>query len=400
MMNEQLKGLVPELRFPEFRREWNLKALGKCLDYLQPTKYLVSNSNYDNKFKTPVLTAGKTFILGYTNENEGVFNENLPVVIFDDFTTDSKFVDFPFKAKSSAMKILLAKNDVDIRFCYELMQLIEGQAGVHKRHWISIFSKILIPIPELKEQKKIADCFSSINELITAHTQKLDALTAHKKGLMQQLFPAETETIPKLRFPKYLEAGEWVNRKISYLLRKISNPVDVNSGELYREIGIRSHGKGIFHKNPIRGIELGSKRVFWVEEDSFVVNIVFAWELAVANTTKSESGMIASHRFPMYKSYENRVDITYIKYFFLTQKGKELLWIASPGGAGRNKTLGQKNFEELEFFIAKSIDEQQKISSCLSSIDALMTAEIQNIDRLKAHKKGLMQKLFPNLGEV
>jgi type I restriction enzyme S subunit len=80
-----------------------------CLDYLQPTKYLVSSTTYDDKYKTPVLTAGKTFILGFTDETNGIFKDNLPVIIFDDFTTATKFVDFPFKAKSSAMKILLAR---------------------------------------------------------------------------------------------------------------------------------------------------------------------------------------------------------------------------------------------------------------------------------------------------
>ena len=113
MNKQKKKTLVPALRFPEFRDagQWELKELGNCLNYLQPTKYLVSTTAYDDKYKTPVLTAGKTFILGYTNETEGVFDEKLPVVIFDDFTTASKYVDFPFKAKSSAMKILLAKGD-------------------------------------------------------------------------------------------------------------------------------------------------------------------------------------------------------------------------------------------------------------------------------------------------
>ncbi|MFC2017695.1 restriction endonuclease subunit S [Chloroflexota bacterium] len=186
---------LPKLRFPEFqdKGEWELKELCDCLDYLQPTKYLVSSTVYDDKHKTPVLTAGKTFVLGYTNETEGVFNEKLPVIIFDDFTTASKYVDFSFKAKSSAMKILLAKGDASIKFCYESMQMIKYEVGVHERHWISIFSKLSIPTPGPKEQQKIADCLTSVDELITAQTQKLEALKAHKKGLMQRLFPVMNE---------------------------------------------------------------------------------------------------------------------------------------------------------------------------------------------------------------
>jgi len=101
--------LVPELRFPEFQDagEWEKKTLGEVLSYEQPTRYLVENAKYSDEYETPVLTAGKTFLLGYTNETKGIFNNNLPTIIFDDFTTAFQFVDFPFKAKSSAMKMLI-----------------------------------------------------------------------------------------------------------------------------------------------------------------------------------------------------------------------------------------------------------------------------------------------------
>ena len=186
---------VPKLRFPEFQDagEWEEKALDACLDYLQPTPYLVSDTNYSDAFKTPVLTAGKTFILGYTNEQNGIYNDNLPVIIFDDFTTATQFVDFPFKAKSSAMKILLAKPRASIKFMYELMQMIAYEVGTHERHWISKFAPMLVLIPSPDEQKKIADCLSSIDALITSQTKKLQAYKSHKKGLMQQLFPDQSE---------------------------------------------------------------------------------------------------------------------------------------------------------------------------------------------------------------
>ncbi len=122
ILKEHKKGLMqklfpvdgnslPQLRFPEFKDsgEWKVKKLGECLDYLQPTQYLVKSTRYDDSYKTPVLTAGKTFVLGYTNETHGIYRDKLPVIIFDDFTTATKFVEFPFKAKSSAMKILVAE---------------------------------------------------------------------------------------------------------------------------------------------------------------------------------------------------------------------------------------------------------------------------------------------------
>jgi type I restriction enzyme M protein len=132
--------------------------LGDVLDYEQPTKYIVKSVNYDNSYNIPVLTAGKTFILGYTDEEEGIFKNNLPVIIFDDFTTATKFVDFPFKVKSSAMKILKVKEDkADIEYLYHVMQNIEFDSSEHKRYWISQFSQLLIPLPSLEKQKEIVN---------------------------------------------------------------------------------------------------------------------------------------------------------------------------------------------------------------------------------------------------
>lgn len=150
-------------------QKWPIVELGEVLNYEQPTKYIVSSVNYDDKYTTPVLTAGKTFILGYTNEKEGIFKEKLPVIIFDDFTTAIKFVNFPFKVKSSAMKILHAKKDrADIKFLYYVMQKIKFRSNEHKRYWISEYSKIKIPLPPLKTQQQIVKSIADEEKLISA----------------------------------------------------------------------------------------------------------------------------------------------------------------------------------------------------------------------------------------
>lgn len=184
---------VPKYRFAEFKNDedWEEKKLGDLLDYEQPTNYLVNDTNYNDNFKTPVLTAGKTFVLGYTNETSGVFDNPLPVIIFDDFTTATQFVDFSFKAKSSAMKILKAKSDdFNVKVIFELMQNINYQSEEHKRYWISEYQNVTIKIPKPKEQQKIADCLTSIDEEINLQTQKVESLKEHKKALLQQLFPS------------------------------------------------------------------------------------------------------------------------------------------------------------------------------------------------------------------
>ena len=170
-----------------FEGEWKLTELNSLLDYHQPTPYLVASTEYDDKYEIPVLTAGKTFILGYTNEKSGIYQDSLPVIIFDDFTTDSKFVDFPFKVKSSAMKILTAKKGASIKYVFEAMRMLKFTVGGHQRHWISIFSNLVIPIPKSHEQQKIAKVLSTADQEIEALQRKLDGLQQEKKALMQQL---------------------------------------------------------------------------------------------------------------------------------------------------------------------------------------------------------------------
>ena len=180
---------TPRLRFPEFQNapEWEEKKIKDILDYERPDPYIVLNTAYVSS-GTPVLTANKSFILGSTDENFGIY-ENTPVVIFDDFTTDSKYVDFPFKVKSSAIKILTSDSGNNLKFLYELMKLIQFTGTEHKRYYISEYQMLFVSIPSIPEQQKIADCLTSLDDLISTQNQKLTALKNHKTALMQQLFP-------------------------------------------------------------------------------------------------------------------------------------------------------------------------------------------------------------------
>lgn len=153
--------------------------LGDILSYEQPTNYIVESTEYDDSYPTPVLTAGKSFILGYTNETKGVYDK-LPVIIFDDFTTASQFVDFKFKVKSSAMKILSCNEEIaDIKYMYYLMQITHIQSDTHKRYWISDYSKIPVNLPPLPTQHAIvtrietlfAELDKAVQHLCTAQQQ-------------------------------------------------------------------------------------------------------------------------------------------------------------------------------------------------------------------------------------
>ncbi|VUT28064.1 MAG: Type-1 restriction enzyme MjaXIP specificity protein [Candidatus Syntrophoarchaeum sp. GoM_oil] len=188
------QGAMQELLKP--KEDWVVQRLGYLLDYEQPTKYLVADTEYNNNNDTPVLTAGKTFILGYTNETNGIFENNLPVIIFDDFTTTTKFVTFPFKAKSSALKILKPKNEtVNVRFVFEAMQTIIFPLGDHKRYWISEYQHLEIQVPTSEEQTRIAQILSDMDAEITALQTKLDKYKQIKQGMMQELLTGRIRLI-------------------------------------------------------------------------------------------------------------------------------------------------------------------------------------------------------------
>lgn len=165
-------------------KELETVTLGEVLEYEQPTNYIVDSTDYNDEFEIPVLTAGKSFLLGYTNETHNVFR-NVPVIIFDDFTTAFKYVDFPFKVKSSAMKILKAKKSVaDIKYLYYRMLGTAVDTQLHKRYWISKYSKVKIELPPLDQQKQIA----KILDTADAYRQKTKALIEKYDTLTQSLF--------------------------------------------------------------------------------------------------------------------------------------------------------------------------------------------------------------------
>ncbi|HFQ3804841.1 TPA: restriction endonuclease subunit S [Enterococcus faecium] len=182
---------VPEIRFPGFTGDWEERELGTLLKYEQPTKYIVKSTDYNEGFEIPVLTAGKSFILGYTNEVDGIKNasKDSPIIIFDDFTTSSHYVDFPFKVKSSAMKLLdLTTDSLDFYFIFNILKNIKYVPQSHERHWIAKFSEFKVLVPSYDEQQKIGTFFQQLDDTIALHQRKLDLLKETKKGFLQKMF--------------------------------------------------------------------------------------------------------------------------------------------------------------------------------------------------------------------
>ena len=175
----------PELRFPGFTDAWEQRKFIDLFEYERPDAYIVKSDNYNDNFNMPVLTANKAFILGYTDEKNSY---DKPSIIFDDFTLDRKYVDFPYMLKSSAIKILTSKNQHDLRFLFERLNATRFEVLGHARHYISVVQNTTTLCPSFEEEVCISNLLTKFDELLTLHQRKLEHLKLQKKALLQQLF--------------------------------------------------------------------------------------------------------------------------------------------------------------------------------------------------------------------
>ncbi len=192
VMQELLTG---KRRLPGFSGEWMKIYLSKILDYEQPGEYVIRIEKPMSTGSMPVLTPGKTFVLGYTNEKSGVYR-NLPVILFDDFTTASRYVDFPFKVDSSAVKMLTCKTEnFNLHFVFEKMQLIKFPIGNHKRYYISEYQNMEVTMPEIEEQNAISSVLLDMDREITTLERGLEKYKLIKNGMMQELLTGQTRLV-------------------------------------------------------------------------------------------------------------------------------------------------------------------------------------------------------------
>lgn len=385
-------------------------SLGDVLKYEQPYKYAVTDTTYNAKSGIPVLTAGKSFILGYTNETENVYS-NFPVIIFDDFTTDSKFVDFPFKVKSSAMKFLKPKNgnEHNINFFFEIIQSlrIRGTFADHKRRWISEFSKIKTPAPPFNEQTKIASILSKADAAI-AQTEALIAKYQRiKTGLMQDLLTKGIDKHGNIRNEKThrfkTEKGLRVPEEWS--LPCFGDIIELVHGYQFRNYDFTIHGLPVVKISQVKpeGLDMSScsfiaeNRLADFEKQRIKNGDVL---MALTGATLGKACLVQSLVGEALQNYrvgrfepleENDVDKTYL-YYVLTTK-EFLNQIFNKVNAGAQGNIGKADFEKA--FISKPpYNEQVKIAKTLLQITSVLEKEIEKRNKLQSLKTGLMQDLL------
>lgn len=383
-------GLIPS--------DWEISEISKQVISIHPQyKYQTNEYLYDGKY--PIIDQGKKDIVGYSNEESNLIID-VPLVLFGDHTKIIKYIEKPFCVGADGNKLLKPKQSITPHFLYYSICYVSNRLPDlgYSRHYLEL-KNLSISIPSLIEQNKITKIISTWDDALKKTSSIISNLEVIKKNITINILSGKSKfnnpkaTTKKDTLAKNNKIAKWEVKHISTVVKQVKNPVRVELTKEYRQLGIRSHTKGIFYKEPVSGLILGNKSVFYVEPNCFIVNIVFAWEHAIAKTTDNEIGFIVSHRFPMYKPLPDILDLDYLLYFFKSKKGKDLLGLASPGGAGRNKTLGQKEFLNLKIPVPP-LEEQKKIATFLSILDRELELHKQKLQTLQLQKKGLMQQLL------
>ena len=353
----------PKIRFKGFTETWEQRKLGELLKYEQPTKYIVSSTDYSDNYKIPVLTAGQSFVLGYTNETFGVKNASAesPVIIFDDFTTSSHFVDFPFKVKSSAMKILTLVDCSDNIYCVNnILENIQYVPLSHERHWISIFSENFVKLPKEKcEQKKIGSLFSKLDHLITLHQCKYFTICN------------------KNRFA-------WEQRKFSDITflagKKNKDNLPLESYSITNEYGFVPQDDKFENGGTMR--EADKRMYYIVSPNSFAYNParINVGSIGYQNVGKN---VIVSSLYEVFKTTED-VDDRLLWHWFKSTDFQKLIMQLQEGGVRLYFYYDKLCMGELYL---PSLEEQCKIGKLFDTLDRLITLHQHKLNILKDIKK-------------
>lgn len=392
--------IIPELRFPDFTNDgqWKADTVQNIVTTKSPPKKLQS-SEYLDEGVFPIIDQSQSFYCGYTNDQQAIINEDLPLVIFGDHTCALKMAREPFAQGADGIKILKSKAFIDPEYLYQYLTYNGVKQENYRRHYSKLKEKI-VPYPEFKsgEQQKIASCLSSLDELIAAHNDKLDALKDHKKGLLQNLFPQEGETVPKVRFPEFEDDGEWDSDSLVNIaqFRRGSFPQPYGLPEWYDDedgmpfIQVYDVDDNFRLKSSTKRkiSELAAKQSVFIEKGTVIITI----QGSIGRVAITQYDAYIDRTLLIFQEFYDEIDKTFFAYtlFLLFEIEKQ----KAPGGI--IKTITKQVLSDFTIKMP-SLEEQKKIASCLSAVDELITAQQEKIEELKQHKKGMMQGLFPKV---
>lgn len=415
LMSKQIeKVLLPKLRFSEFQKNSNWS-------YMYGNMIFKQISNKKHKSDLPILAITQEYgaiprdCIDYTVSVTEQSIQSYKIVDIGDFIISLRSfqggIEYSnYKGICSPAYIILRKkiNIVEqfYKYYFKTNLFIRGLnkniEGIRDGKMVSYkqFSELLLPITATEEQQKIADCLSSVDEYIVTQSQKIESLQGHKKGLMQQLFPVEGETVPKIRFNEFKNVGVWENKKLGNIAtfhkgRGISkaditsqgNTLCIRYGELYTHYNETIDS--VFSRTNVSPSELFLSR----KNDVIIPSSgETKWDIARASCVMLD-GIALGSDLNVIRFNENGV---FISYYLSGAKKLEISKIAQGDTVVH---LYSSQLKLLELLLPAKSEEQQKIADCLTSLDELITAETQKLEVLKTHKKGLMQQLFPVIEE-
>jgi type I restriction enzyme S subunit len=410
---EDKPALVPKLRFPEFQRaeRWQPKRLGLALKF-QPG-FPFPSAGFNNSGKGLRLIRNRDLrsddiVIFYSDEFDSNFvvkNGDVLVGMDGDFTpTVWEKGDALLNQRVGR---ILPRGDSDQKFLLYLLTLSlkrieEATARTTVKHLShSAVEDRDEPIPSPAEQQKIADCLSSADELIAAQARKVEALKIHKKWLMQQLFPREGETQPRHRFPKFLNFGGWVEEKLDSL-------VHFQDGFAFKSTDFVKRQEDT--TQVIRITDINNQNT---NEEKVYIPTAFLERNKLGKYRVDDGDLLlsltgaAGFNFFFWNGGPATINQRTAKVTSKRRSEHALLQLLEPlihekinkRGEGQNNNLSKEFLSKIVLLIP-GCDEQQDIATCLSSLNALITAETQKYEALKIHKEGLMHQLFPTLKEV
>ncbi len=426
MREQRKKALLPKLRFPEFREmgEWEEKRLEDiCKKISQggtPDTSILDYWNGDIEWLTPAemgkletrfitTTNRKISKVGLKNCSSDLLPVN-SVILSTRAPIGHLLINKSEMAINQGCKGLVPLPSTDYNYLYYSLANHKnalsdlGAGNTFKELSGSALKKFELPISTFPEQQKVADCLASLDELITLEAQKLGTLKTPKKGLMQQLFPAEGETLPKLRFPEFREAREWTNALLGKLLigspdygvNAAAVPFADNLPKYLRITDISEDGQYLPDKQV--SVDLDATDQNYLDEGDIVLARTGA-SVGKSYRYRKEDGKLVFAGFLIRVKPDPTLLIsTYLANFLTTDHFWK--WVAVTSARSGQPGINSTEYSSLAIPLPPNFSEQQKIADCLASLDELITLEAQKLDTLKTHKKGLMQQLFPSADEV
>ena len=377
------------------REDWTECCFEDLLDYEQPTKYIVSSTDYNDAYEIPVLTAGKSFIKGYTNETEGIF-ENLPTIIFDDFTTASQYVDFKFKVKSSAMKILVPTSKlVNMKFAFYAMQVNQIRNDTHKRYWISVYAKKKFLLPPLVEQKaiisKIEELFSDLDKGIDDLKKAKDQLVLYRQAVLSSSFP-KNDKIEISKLVKKLSQG-WSPKCIN------ANSNDNSQWAVIKTSAIQS-GKFVEYENKILPNNLEPREQHEIKEGDILITRagprVRVGICCLVRKTRPK--LINCDKVYRIELNRDLVDAEYFEYALNSPEILRKIEMMKTGSSDSGLNLTQNIFLKLQIPFTSDKNEQhkiiQEIESRLSVCDKVEQSISESLEKAKVLRQSILKKAF------